>query len=91
MRIVEGCVEALLEVFGPWIGGAVFLIAGCWVLFTAPGNEHPLFQAAMSLLLLHTSVLLFVGTGLKKATKFLAITWVIFLVAFLVVAAVLYA
>lgn len=88
---MEGCIEALLEVFGPWIGGAVFFLAGCWVLFTAPGSEHPYFTATLALLLIHTSALLFVGLGFKKLTRFLAITWLLFLIGFMILAAVLFA
>ncbi len=88
---MDGCIEALLEVFGPWIGGAVFFVAGCWVLLTAPGSEHPFFTAALGLLLLHTSALLFVGMGRKKAVRFLVITWILFLVGFLAATVVIFA
>lgn len=88
---MTGCLsEALLELVGPWLGGGVFLLIGIYVLTSAPGSEHPPLTVALGLLLLHTSAVLIVGIGLKKATRFLAISWVLFMLTFMVVGAVLY-
>ena len=87
--MIDGLLEGCLETIGPWIFGAVFLVAALWVLLSTPGAESPAVSGILGLLLLHTSALLIVGLGFKKATRVLAISWVVFVVVFLVVGAIL--
>lgn len=83
--MLEGC----LDRFGAWVFGAIFLAAGAWVLVSAPTAPTPALSAVLGLLLVHTAAMSIVGFGLGRATKVLASTWVVFVLVFLVVAALL--
>jgi hypothetical protein len=65
------------ESFGHWILGAPFGIAGLIVAVTVPGSDDLLLRSAFALLLLHTSAMLLIGFGLKKAKRSLVISWLV--------------
>ena len=81
--LLGGCFEE----FGHWVLGVVFGLVGFWMVFRIPGAEQKVVVAYLAGLLLHTSVMLLVGFGLKKLKKVLAITWLLSLTGFFIVAA----
>lgn len=83
-------IRSCLDNLGSFLIGGVFLLAGIWVTLTVRRAESPLIAALLGLLLLHTAAMSIVGFGLEKATRTLAISWVVFVVVFLILAAVLH-
>lgn len=81
-EILGGCFER----FAHWIFAVVFFVASLIVAIGVPSSDHPWLIGFLAYLLFHTSVLLIVGVGFNVARRFLAISWVIFLAAFLTVA-----
>lgn len=70
-EFLGGCFER----FGHWILGAFFGIAGLAVAVTVPGCGDPLLRSAFAVLLFHTSAMLLVGFGLRRAKRVLVISW----------------
>jgi len=89
--MIDGILDGCLETFGPWLFGGVFSLAALFVFTSLAWTDNRLFTAVLGLLLLHTAVLLIVGMGLKKATRSLAISWIVFLICFVFGSAILFA
>ena len=86
--MIDEILDGYLERFGPWILGPAFLVAAVVVAAGAPGSDSPGLRWFLAFVLLHTSAMLLVGFGLKRARRFLVVSWVVVLTAFLAVSVV---
>jgi hypothetical protein len=72
----------------PWGAGLLFTLFSVMVAVRLPTTNNKVVGAYLAYLLLHIALMLIVGASLQKAKRFWAISWVVVLALFFVVAAV---
>lgn len=72
----------------PWGVGLLFTLFGVIVVVQFPDTNNKVVAAYMACMLFHSALMMIVGFSLNKAKRFWAISWVIGMVLFFVVAAV---
>ena len=68
--------------------GILFAVVGVVIAVKLPSSNDKVVGAYLAFLVFHTAVMLIVGMGLQKAKRSLAISWVVVLALFFVVAVV---
>ncbi len=75
-----------LEKSGLWAVGLLFAGVGILVAVRLPSSSNKVVGAYLAYLLMHTACMLIVGFSLQKAKRGLAISWLVALILFFVVA-----
>jgi len=81
---LEGC----LNKGACWAMGVLFGGAGVWAIIGASSADKPVVVAALAVLLLFTAAMLIIGFGFGRGKKFFALTWVLLMIVFFVIAAI---
>jgi len=78
----------LVEKSRPITVGLLFAVVGVIVAADLPSSSNKGVSAFLAVLVFHTAAMLIVGMGLQKAKRLLAVSWVVVLALFFVVAVI---